>query len=157
MVNTNQYSDSTIHHFTSKELLSRIRLVAATIGSNELGFSPNQLALHSAWSGAAMAMYLGRVHVFTIMLLCRWSSEAFLWYIHKQVQEFSKRVSQRMIANENFLTISSQNPSIVPPANCSFANNIGLNFKDMVHPLTNVFRHFAPRHSDSDTTSNCNK
>jgi len=104
-----------------------------------------------------MAMYLGGVPVFTIMLLGRWSSKAFLQYIRKQVQEFSNGVSQRMIINENFFMISSQIPSIVPPANRSFANNIGPNFKDTVRPLTNIFRHFAPRHSDSDTTPNCNK
>ncbi len=34
--------------------------------------------IHSAWSGAAMAMYLAGVPVFTIMLLGRWSSDAFL-------------------------------------------------------------------------------
>jgi len=52
-----------------------------------------------------MAMYLGGDPVFTIMLLGRWSSEAFLRHIRKQVQEFSKGVSQRMITNENFYTI----------------------------------------------------
>jgi hypothetical protein len=64
-----------------------------------------------------MVMYLGGVPVFTIMLLGQWSSEASLRYICKQVQEFSKGVSQRMTTNVNFFTMPSEFPSIVPPAN----------------------------------------
>ena len=47
----------------------RIRAAASVIGKAELGFNPKKLGLHSARSGAAMAMYLGRVPVVTIMLL----------------------------------------------------------------------------------------
>jgi hypothetical protein len=99
-VNTYLFPDSSRHLFTGKELLSRIRLAASVIGEEELGFSSMQLGLHSARSGAAMAMYLGGVPVYTIMLLGRWASEAFLCYIRKQVQEFSSGVSKKMIANE---------------------------------------------------------
>jgi len=49
-----------------------------------------------------MAMYLAGIPVFTIMLLGRWSSDAFLPYIRKEVQEFSNSVSSKMIISENF-------------------------------------------------------
>jgi hypothetical protein len=39
--------------------------------------------------GPQMAMYLAGVPIFSIMLIGRWSSLAFLKYIRKQVQEFS--------------------------------------------------------------------
>jgi len=93
-----------------------------------------------------MAMYLGGVPIFTIMLLGRWSSEAFLRYIRKQVQEFSKGVGQRMISNEKFFAISSETPPTVPIANRSFPNNIGPNFKDTIHPLSIEFKHLDSRH-----------
>jgi hypothetical protein len=93
-VNTFCFPDNSVHLFSGKELLSRIRAAATSIGRDDLGFDPDTIGLHSARSGAAMAMYLGGVRVFTIMLLGRWSSEAFLRYIRKQVQEFSARVSQ---------------------------------------------------------------
>jgi hypothetical protein len=141
-VSTYRHSDNSIHLFSGKELLSRIRLAARSIGDEDLGFSPSKLGLHSARSGASMAMYLGGVPVFTIMLLGRWSSEAFLWYIHKQVQEFSKGVSQRMTTNINFY-----NHFIRPTPHCAsvaFSKNIGPNFKDTICPLANALRWFEP-------------
>jgi hypothetical protein len=42
-------------------------------------------------------MYLNKIPVYTIMLLGRWSSDAFLRYIRKQVTEFSNNVSRNMI------------------------------------------------------------
>jgi hypothetical protein len=52
-----------------------------------------------------MAMYLAGIPVFTIMLIGHWSSDAFLWYIHHQVQQFSFRVSNQMISSPDFFTI----------------------------------------------------
>jgi hypothetical protein len=46
-----------------------------------------------------MAMYLGEVPAYTIMMLGRWSSDAFLCYIRKQVEQFSHNVSKKMIAH----------------------------------------------------------
>jgi hypothetical protein len=89
-VNTFIYDDSSIHRFLGKELLSCIRLATTTIGPDKLGFSPNQLGLHSARSGAAMAMYLAGVPVFTIMLLGHWSSDPFLRCIRKQVRSSAR-------------------------------------------------------------------
>jgi hypothetical protein len=124
-VNYYQFEDSSPHYFTGKDLLSD------TLGPDELGFSPNQLGLHSARSGAAMAMYLAGVPVFTIMLLDRWSSDAFLHYIRKQVQEFSKGISQKMISNERFFTLSSSPSLPLPSGNQSANFHIG-SFKDTI-------------------------
>ena len=44
-----------------------------------------------------MAIYLGECPVYTIMMIGRWSSDAFLRYIRKQVEQFSHNVSRRMI------------------------------------------------------------
>jgi hypothetical protein len=138
-VNLFLFQDGSSHLFSGKDLLSCIRLVAASIGWDELGFSPEDLGLHSARSGAAMAMFLAGVPVFTIMLLGCWSSDAFLRYIRKQVQEFSKGVSEKMISNERFFTISSDANSFVPSENRALLHNVGLNFKDTIRPLTGVF------------------
>jgi hypothetical protein len=70
-----------------------------------------------------MAMYLSGDPLFTIMLLGRWSSGAFLryiqkqikHYIRKQVKEFSQGISSKMIKNEKFFTIptvSKEDPRI---------------------------------------------
>jgi len=54
-----------------------------------------------------MAVYLAHVPVFTIMLLGRWSSDAFLRYIRKQVKEFSREISSKMVQQEHFFTVPS--------------------------------------------------
>jgi hypothetical protein len=52
-----------------------------------------------------MAMYLGECAVYTTMLIGRWSSDAFLQYIHKQVMEFSQNVAKKMLTYQNFCHI----------------------------------------------------
>jgi hypothetical protein len=52
-----------------------------------------------------MAMYLEECAVYTIMLIGRWSSNAFLQYIHKQVMEFSQNVANKMLTYQNFCHI----------------------------------------------------
>jgi hypothetical protein len=114
-VNSFLLPNNKLHLFTGAELLKKLRLAATSIGPDILGFTAKQIGLHSARSGSAMAMYLAGVPVYTIMLLGRWSSDAFLRYIRKQVKEFSKGISSRMIQNENFFTI----PTISDGANNS--------------------------------------
>jgi hypothetical protein len=77
-VNTFMDKNGRIHQITGSQLLKRIRLAATAIGKDILGFSPQYIGLHSVRSGAAMVMFLAGVPVYTIMLLGRWSSDAFL-------------------------------------------------------------------------------
>ncbi len=98
-----------IHQITGTQLLQRIRLAAAAIGKDTLGFLPTDIGLHSARSGTVMAMYLSGTLVYTIMLLGRWSSDAFLKYIRKQIKEFSKGVSKNMLTKEKLFMIPTSN------------------------------------------------
>ena len=83
-----------------------LRAAAMVIGEEKLGFKSSEIGTHSIRSGAAMAMYLYNVSVYTIMLIGRWSSDAFLLYIQKQVEQFSHNVSRTMIKNQFFLCTS---------------------------------------------------
>ncbi len=87
-----------------------------------------------------MAMFIAGVPVFTIMLLGCWSSDAFLRHIQQQVQEFSKGVSDKMISNEHFFTISSVTNDTTTMENRALLHNVGLNFKDTIRPLAGVFK-----------------
>ena len=87
---------------SSTDMMQAIRAAATAVGKSRLGFSPNKCGTHSIRSGAAMAMYLNEVPVYTIMLIGRWSSDSFLRYIRKQVKQFIHNVSRRMIQNEHF-------------------------------------------------------
>jgi hypothetical protein len=99
---------------TGAFLCTKLRDAAQRIGEDVLGFPPSDIGTHSIRSGGAMAMYLAGVPVFTIMLIGRWSSDAFLRYIRRQVLQFSAGVSKRMVATlDDFFTLpdfDTENP-----------------------------------------------
>jgi hypothetical protein len=142
-VNSFLLPNNKLHLFSGTELLKKLRLAAMSIGPDILGFTADQIGLHSARSGSAMAMYLSGVPVFTIMLLGRWSSDAFLRYIRRQVKEFSKGISNKMIRNENFFTIPSEDHKGADQSNHPLKNTSrfknGSCFKETIRPLANVF------------------
>ena len=88
---------SQIINITREMIADLCRDGVVAIGETKLGIRKSEIGTRSIRSGAAMAMYLAGVPVFSIMLICRWSSTAFLKYIRKQVQEFSQGISSKMI------------------------------------------------------------
>ena len=96
-----------------------------------LGFTGNDVGTHSVRSSLAMALYLAKRPISTIMLIGRWCSDAFLLYVRRQVQEFSAGVSADMVSQDEFFTIPDldEHDNLDPRTrNCrSFANTISLN------------------------------
>ncbi len=84
------------------QVINALRDVVGAIGKTRLGIDKEEVGTHSIRSGAAMAMYLGECPVYTIMFIGRWSSDAFLRYIQKQVMEFSHNVSKKMLKFQNY-------------------------------------------------------
>jgi hypothetical protein len=66
------------------------------------GYDHTSIGTHSVRSGAAMALYLANEHPHRIMLLGRWSSDAFLLYIRPEVLSSFSSLSNSMIQNEDF-------------------------------------------------------
>jgi hypothetical protein len=91
-----------INQVTSENVINALRDSVVAIGEHRLGITKDQVGTHSIRLGAAMAMYQGECAVFTIMLIGRWSSDAFLRYIRKQVMEFSQNVAKKMLTCQNF-------------------------------------------------------
>jgi hypothetical protein len=81
-----------LEHITSQQVLAALRAACASIGSACLGSEPHEMGTHLVRSGVAMEMYLTGVPVYTIMLIGKWSSDAFLQYIQKQVKQFLKGI-----------------------------------------------------------------
>jgi hypothetical protein len=77
---------------TGPVALKLLRQFVSSIDYVALGLDPKEIGLHSCRSSSAMAMYINKVPVYTIMLLGRWSSDAFLRYIRKQCEEFGHDV-----------------------------------------------------------------
>ena len=118
-----------LSYITREKMLTHIRHTVDNMSG--LGFKGDEVGTHSIRSSLAMALYLSRRPVSTIMLLGRWSSDAFLLYIRRQVQEFSTGVSGDMVSNEKFFTIpdldesDALDPRTRNPQ--SFANTVSLN------------------------------
>jgi hypothetical protein len=98
---------------TSRQVITTLCAACATIGSARLGFEPDEIGTHSLCSGTDMEMYLAGVPIYTIMLIGRWSSDAFLRYIRRQVEQFSKDVAQKMLTHQSFRTIPDVAPRVV--------------------------------------------
>ena len=97
--------DRKLLEFTQDDLLSSFRSNVASIGEEKLGFKPEDIGTHSNRCSAVMAMFMDNTPVYMIMLMGRGSSNAFLKYIPRQVLEFSKGMSIRMICNDILFTI----------------------------------------------------
>jgi hypothetical protein len=86
----------------STQVLLALCAASKAVGSPCLGFKPSKM-MHSLHSGAAaMEMYLAGVPVYTIMLIGRWSSDAFLPYIRKQVEQLLWHVMNQMLTFQLF-------------------------------------------------------
>ena len=83
------------------------------MGKGALGFTKDDVGLHSIRSGGAMAMFLAGTRTIIIMRIGRWSSEAFLEYIREQVEQFTLGVSKNMLRFEHFNTTESEDPDLL--------------------------------------------
>ena len=100
--------DGKITHINSAQVLPRLRATVEIMGKDKLGFSEDDVGLHSLRAGGAMAMFLSGVPTIIIMRIGRWSSEAFLEYIREQVESFTFGVSKKMIRFEHFHTLNAE-------------------------------------------------
>ena len=97
-----------IRDLTGAICIKLLRAFVRTVDPS-YGIPAEDTGLHSPRSSAAMAMYLNDVPTCTIMLVGRWSSDAFLRYIRKQVAEFSNGVSRKMIRNRSYYHVPDAN------------------------------------------------
>jgi len=101
-INTVRHTERT-SAITSKQLLQLIRSTCTIMGGLEtFGFTAADIGTRSLRSGAAMSLFLTNHSVHKIMILGRWSSDAFLHYIRPQVLEWTDNMSGDMIRHNNF-------------------------------------------------------
>jgi hypothetical protein len=75
-----QHRNNTIS-ITSEMVANLLKDGIIATGETKLGIHRSEVGTHSIRSGATMATYLAGVPIFSIMLIGRWSSLAFLKYI----------------------------------------------------------------------------
>jgi hypothetical protein len=99
------FLSNNFYQIPSEVFLDTIRRTVKDIGHDTLGFGPDDVGTHSNRSAGAMSMFLSGTPVYTIMLIGRWSSDAFMRYIRKQVLAASHGISRRMLTFEDFFTV----------------------------------------------------
>jgi hypothetical protein len=88
---------------TSSELRWGLRSACTKGGGvSTFGYSASEIGTRSIRSGAAMGLFLMNHPVAKIMMLGRWSSDAFLDYIQPQILEWTNQLSGDMIQNDSF-------------------------------------------------------
>ncbi len=102
-----------LNKIASMQVLLVLCAASKAVGSARLGFKPGKMGTHSLCSGAAMEMNLAGVPVYTIMLIGRWSSNAFLGYIREQVEQFLWHILKQMLTFQSFWTIPELAPRVV--------------------------------------------
>ena len=114
----------------SSLVLQRIRVVVDLLGFEHLGFTSADVGTHSNRSGGAMGMFLAGTPVYTIMLMGRWSSDAFMRYIRKQVLQLSHGISSKMLTFDAFYTVPNFAHS---HADGGFVNREGITLASSTH------------------------
>jgi len=94
-----------VREVESAIIRGRLRAIVEVIGEKILGFTKDDVGLHSIRSGGAMAMFLAGVSEIIIQRIGRWKSDAFLEYIREQVENFTFGVSKKMLQHEKMFHI----------------------------------------------------
>jgi hypothetical protein len=106
--------------------MNTLRDAISAIEEDSLHIAASKIGTHSIRSGAAMAMFLRGCPVFLIMMIGRWSSDAFLCYNQKQVKEFNYNVSRKMLTHmfhRHIPNYSSPTVSHLDPRQRNHPNN----------------------------------
>ena len=99
---------------TGRLAIVMLRDFIASIDYQSYGMTLSRIGLHSLRASAAMALFLQGVSPYIIMLLGRWSSDAFLRYLRTQVEEFNLKLSEIMINCEDYHYVSDQQQAGLP-------------------------------------------
>jgi hypothetical protein len=92
---------------TATEVITMLRKTCDNGGGKDaFGYDSKDIGTHSVRSGAAMALFLAHESVLKIMILGRWSSDAFLVYIRSQVLEWTTGMSKAMITNLDYTHVA---------------------------------------------------
>ena len=113
---------------TYKDIDKVIRAAYDILLSDRDSLSGADFGTHSVRCGAALAMYLSGTPVVDIMLQGRWSSDAFLVYIKRQVMELSVGVSSKMVEMDDF-TVLPRRPNTAP----LHRSNKSLTYRSSLH------------------------
>ena len=102
---------------TSDNITLAVKVAVLKLNLAEQGITPNDVGSHSLRAGGAMALKLNGVSDTMIKKAGRWTSMAFLQYIHSQIGHLSVGLSLKMNTQVPFRNVSGkQNDTSPRPA-----------------------------------------
>lgn len=87
--------------FSQDDIRDYIRMTTRKYRS-KLPYDDIDVGSHSIRSGAAMALYMANISTVDIMLLGRWSSDAFMKYLRPHIQEATRGLASKMILLDTY-------------------------------------------------------
>ena len=125
-INTVKYGIEIVR-VTSKVIIQHIRNTVDLIGEEDLGFTKDDIGIHSIRSSFAMFLILNGIDPAIVQLQGHWKSAAFMDYIRPQISDFSHGLSDIMNHGSEFYTVPEQeninNMNIRIRPTLSFINN----------------------------------
>lgn len=125
-INTVKYGNEIVR-VTSKVMIQHMRNTVDLLGKENLGFTKNDVGIHSIRSSFAMFIILNGIEPAIVQLQGRWKSAAFMDYVRPQVSDFSRGLSEIMTRDSEFYTVPEQqninNMNIRIRPTVSFINN----------------------------------
>jgi hypothetical protein len=107
------YANHNAHFVTSADITMLLRSAVRAIGSDHLGFLPDDISARSLRAAGAMALLCAHVDSDTIRLVGRWRSDEMLRYLHVQAQPVMHNFASKMLSGGSFTLLPSQ---LVPSA-----------------------------------------
>jgi hypothetical protein len=89
-------------NITSKTIKTALQDAVVAFGKAKLQIQKHKGGTHSMQSGAAMAMCLGGIPEFALIMVGQRSINAFMKYMQKQIEEFTLNISKNMLTMQHF-------------------------------------------------------
>ncbi len=91
-------------HISNEDIVTAVRL-AITHSQVTPGYDPEHVGSHSLRAGGAMALFQNGADATTIMKLGRWTSTAFMTYLHEQIDVLSCGAASRMAVEVPYVNL----------------------------------------------------
>jgi len=97
-------------HVTNDDIVAAVRAALAPNPTTARGYLPKLVGSHSLRAGGAMALFIQGYDATAIMKIGRWTSTAFMSYIHEQLDVVSRGAAQRMSEVSPFVNLDTASP-----------------------------------------------
>ncbi len=104
------HSGAPLQYVTNDDIVQAVRTALPFNQNHAPGYAPKLVSSHSLRAGGAMALFLQGADATKIMKIGRWTSTAFMSYIHEQLDVVTKGAAQQMSQGTPFVNLDINSP-----------------------------------------------